>query len=42
MSAQTLAALREAARDFMIVSSFAFWAVMIGFVPVLAMRTLMA
>jgi len=42
MSAQTLAALREAARDFMIVSSFAFWAVMIGFVPVVASRTLMA
>jgi hypothetical protein len=42
VSAQTLAALRETARDFMIVSSFAFWAVMIGFVPVVAIRTLMA
>ena len=41
MSAQTLAALREAARDFMIVSSFAFWAVMIGFVPLAAVHALM-
>jgi hypothetical protein len=42
MATQTQAALREAARDVMIVSSFAFWAVMIGFVPVVAVRTLMA
>jgi hypothetical protein len=41
MSAQNLAALRESTRDFMIVSAFAFWAVMIGFVPV-AIRALLA
>ena len=42
MSAQTRASLRETARDVMIVSSFAFWAVMIGFVPAVAIRALMA
>ena len=42
MSAQTLATMRETARDAMIVSSFAFWAVIIGFVPAVAIRTLMA
>lgn len=42
MSAESMAALREAARDFMIVSSFAFWAVMIGFAPVAVVHALMA
>jgi hypothetical protein len=41
MSVRTNSALREAARDFMIVSAFAFWAVMIGFVPVVAIKTLL-
>jgi len=35
-------ALRETARDFVVVSAFCFWAVMIGFVPVVAIRMLMA
>ncbi len=41
MSIRTVPAMREAARDFMIVSAFAFWAVMIGFVPVVAIKTLL-
>ncbi len=41
MSVRTVAALREAARDFLIVSAFAFWAVMIGFMPVVAINTLL-
>ena len=41
MSVRTNSALREAARDFMIVSAFAFWAVMIGFMPVVAVKTLL-
>ncbi len=41
MSFRTMAALRETARDFLIVSTFAFWAVMIGFVPVVAIKTLL-
>ena len=42
MSFQTQAALRETARDFVVVSAFGFWAVMIGAVPVVAIRILMA
>jgi len=42
MSAQAVAVMREAARDLMIVSAFAFWAAMIGFVPVVAIHTLLA
>lgn len=42
MSFQTQAALREAVRDFAMVSAFGFWAVMIGFVPVVAIRMLIA
>ncbi len=42
MSFQTQTALRETARDFVVVAAFGFWAVMIGFVPVLAIRMLMA
>ena len=42
MSFQTQAALRETARDFAMVSAFCFWAVMIGFVPVVVIRLLMA
>ena len=41
MSVRTVAVLREAARDFMIVSPFVFWAVMIGFMPVVAVKTLL-
>jgi hypothetical protein len=42
MSFTTQTALRETARDFVMVSAFGFWAVMIGFVPVVAIRMLMA
>jgi hypothetical protein len=42
MSHRTRTALREAARDFVIVSAFCFWAVMIGFVPIVAIRVLIA
>lgn len=42
MSFQAKAALRETARDFAVVSAFGFWAVMIGFVPVVAIRMLIA
>jgi hypothetical protein len=42
MSFQTGMALRETARDFAIVSAFCFWAVMIGFVPIVAIRVLIA
>jgi hypothetical protein len=42
MSFQTRAALREVARDFAVVSSFCFWAVVIGFMPVVAIRVLFA
>jgi hypothetical protein len=40
MSMQTKAAVRETARDVLIVSVFGFWAVMIGFVPVIAIHAL--
>ena len=42
MSFKTQSALRETARDFVVVSAFGFWAVVIGFAPVLAIRMLMA
>jgi hypothetical protein len=34
------AAAREALRDLMMVSSFGFWAVLLGFVPVAAVHML--
>jgi hypothetical protein len=34
------AATREALRDIMMVSSFGFWAVLLGFVPVAAVHML--
>ena len=34
MSFKTQSALRETARDFVVVSAFGFWAVVIGFAPV--------
>jgi hypothetical protein len=40
MSMQTQMAVRETLRDFVVVSAFGFWAVMIGFVPVIAIHTL--
>jgi hypothetical protein len=40
MSMRTKAAVRETARDVLIVSSFGFWAAMLGFVPVVAIHTL--
>ena len=42
MSFQTQAALRETVRDFAMVSAFGFWAMMLGCVPVVAIRMLMA
>jgi hypothetical protein len=42
MSLQMQTAVRETLRDFVVVSSFCFWAVVIGFVPVLAIRALIA
>ncbi len=41
MSIQTQAQLRETARDCLIVSAFGFWALLLGFAPVLAIHTLM-
>ena len=40
MSMQMQTAVRETLRDFALVSPFCFWAVMIGFVPVLAIGIL--
>ena len=40
MNMQTQMAVRETLRDFMVVSAFCFWAVVIGFVPVIAIYTL--
>jgi hypothetical protein len=40
MSVQMRAALREIARDFSVVAAFGFWAVMIGFMPVVAIHML--
>jgi hypothetical protein len=42
MSVQARAALRETARDFAMVGAFGFWAVVIGFVPVVAIYMLSA
>jgi hypothetical protein len=42
MSMQTKAAVRETANDILMVSAFCFWAVMIGFVPVVAIHALIA
>jgi hypothetical protein len=42
MSFQAKMALRETARDFVVVSSFCFWAAVIGFAPIVAIRMLMA
>ena len=38
----TQAAVRETMRDLLIVSSFGFWAVLLGFMPVAAIHTLAA
>jgi hypothetical protein len=40
MSMRTRAAVRETAQDVLMVSAFGFWAMMLGFVPVLAIHTL--
>lgn len=42
MSIQTQAQLQETARDCLIVSAFGFWAMLLGFVPVVAIHTLFA
>ena len=42
MSTHMRAVLRETARDFAIVAAFCFWAAMIGFLPAVAMRALIA
>jgi hypothetical protein len=42
MSSEARIALRETARDFVVVSSFCFWAAVIGFAPIVAIRMLMA
>jgi len=42
MSMQTQMAVRETLRDVVVVSAFCFWAVVIGFVPVIAIHTLLA
>ena len=34
MATQTKAKVRESVQDFLMVSSFGFWAMMLGFVPV--------
>ena len=34
MATQTNAKTRESVQDFLMVSSFGFWAMMLGFVPV--------
>jgi hypothetical protein len=40
MSMQTKTAVRETARDVLMVSVFGFWAMILGFVPVVAIHTL--
>ncbi len=40
MSMRTKVAVRETARDMLMVSAFGFWAMMLGFVPVIAIHTL--
>jgi hypothetical protein len=42
MSVNTKMAVRETVRDFAVVSSFCFWAVMIGFMPIVAIHALIA
>ena len=42
MSVQMRVALRETARDFAMVGAFGFWAVVIGFMPVVAIHVLTA
>jgi hypothetical protein len=42
MSQRMQTAVRETLRDFVVVASFCFWAVVIGFVPVLAIRALIS
>jgi len=42
MSMRMQTAVRETLRDFVVVSSFCFWAAVIGFVPVFAIRALIA
>jgi len=38
----TRAAAREMMRDFLLVSSFGFWALLLGFLPVAAIHALIA
>ena len=38
----TRAAAREMMRDFLLVSSFGFWALLLGFLPVVAIHALIA
>lgn len=38
----TQAAVRETMRDLLVVSSFGFWAVLLGFMPVAAIHMLAA
>jgi hypothetical protein len=40
MSMQTKAAMRTTAHDVLVVSTFGFWAVVIGFMPVAAIHVL--
>jgi hypothetical protein len=39
---QTQIAVRETLRDFAVVSAVCFWAMVIGFVPVITIQTLFA
>jgi hypothetical protein len=41
LRARAVAVLSETLRDFLLVSSFGFWAVLLGFFPVLAYHGLM-
>jgi hypothetical protein len=42
MSMRTQMAVRETLRDFVVVSAFGFWAMVIGLVPVIAIYALLA
>ena len=42
MATQTKINARETVRDFLMVSSFGFWALLLGFVPVAAIHMLTA
>jgi hypothetical protein len=42
MSMRIKAAVRETARDILMVSVFGFWAVMLGFMPVVAIHAMVA